>query len=271
MRPPPRFAILPTHDENAGGRRGAHASVREDVPALPPRGLLRPPADRLRCHTLVPRPTTFEPGTGDGFVVTPTTAIPVPAGNEQMMRIGRFLADWIGIAAGPTPPRVEVGCRRHRDAIVLQLGQTADPAAEAYELTVSSERLATTAARPGRPLLRHPDAEAAAASLRRARGDPRRCLAARACPCRARGRQPPIRMAWRDARRRASLLQRRRRQALHGSDGTLQAIRCISTSPTTRAGASRSSHGRTWPSKVARARSAAGPAASTRSRTIATW
>ena len=89
-------------------------------------------------HTLVPRPTTFHPGTGDGFVVTPTTAIYVPAGNEEMMRIGRFLADWLGIAAGPTPPLFEVGTPPPRDAIVLQLGQIPDTAAEAYDLTVTA-------------------------------------------------------------------------------------------------------------------------------------
>jgi hexosaminidase len=99
-------------------------------------------------HTLVPRPTTFEPGTGDGFVVTPATAIYVPAGNEEMMRIGRFLSDWIGIAAGPTPPRVEVASPPPRDAIVLQLGQIADPAGEAYELTITADRVTIAAARP---------------------------------------------------------------------------------------------------------------------------
>jgi hexosaminidase len=118
------------------------ASARSSRAASPARG------STPMQHSLVPRPTTFEPGTGDGFAVTPTTAIYVPAGNEQMMRIGRFLSDWIGIAAGPTPPRVEVGTPPPRDAIVLQLGPIADSAAEGYELTVNSERVAITAARP---------------------------------------------------------------------------------------------------------------------------
>ena len=99
-------------------------------------------------HTLVPRPTTFEPGNGDGFVVTPTTAIYVPAGNEEMIRIGRFLSDWMGIAAGPAPPRVDVGAPPPRDAIVLQLGSMTGAAGEAYELTVAAERVTITASRP---------------------------------------------------------------------------------------------------------------------------
>jgi hexosaminidase len=99
-------------------------------------------------HTLIPRPAVFEPGSGDGFVVTPTTAIYVPADNAEVVRIARFLADWIGMAAGPTPPRVVVGVPPPRDAIVLQLGQIADPAGEAYELTVTTERVLITAARP---------------------------------------------------------------------------------------------------------------------------
>src|SRR3954466_5086974 len=60
-------------------------------------------------HTLIPRPAVFEPRSGDGFVVTPTTVIHVPAGSEELLRIGRLLSDWIGIAAGPAPPRVDSG------------------------------------------------------------------------------------------------------------------------------------------------------------------
>jgi hexosaminidase len=121
---------------------GACASAPSSRAAAPARG------STPMQHTLVPRPTTFEPGTGDGFTVTPTTAIYVPPGNEGMMRTGRFLSDWIGIAAGPTPPRVEAGTPPPRDAIVLQLGQIADPAAEAYELTVAAERITITGRAP---------------------------------------------------------------------------------------------------------------------------
>src|SRR6185436_15244761 len=78
-------------------------------------------------HTLLPRPSTFEPGQGDGFQVTPTTVIHVPAGNEAMLRLGRLLADWIGIAAGPAPPRVDSGTPPARDVILLQLGPIANP------------------------------------------------------------------------------------------------------------------------------------------------
>ena len=114
----------------------AGACARAPRPATPAAARSKP-----MQHTLVPRPTSFEPGTGDGFVVSPTTAIYVPAGNEDLLRIGRFLSDWIGIAAAPMPPRVDVGTPPPRDAIVLQLGQIAETAGEAYELTVTAERI----------------------------------------------------------------------------------------------------------------------------------
>jgi hypothetical protein len=74
-----------------------------------------------------------------------------------------------------------------------------------------------------RRVLRCPDAQAAAPSLRRARSHTRRCVEARS---RGRGphrRQPAVRVAGRHARCRASFLRRRRREALHGSHGAAQA------------------------------------------------
>ena len=99
-------------------------------------------------HTLIPRPTLYQPGTGPGFEVGPATTINVPANSEEMFRIGRFLADWIGIAAGPSPPRVETGSTPPRDVIVLRLSEIADTSAEAYELTVSGERVVISGRQP---------------------------------------------------------------------------------------------------------------------------
>jgi hexosaminidase len=103
----------------------------------------------IPMHTLVPRPVTFEPGAGDGFQITATTTIHVTAGNDAMLRVGRFLADWIGIAAGPVPPRVDAGgSAPSRDAIVLQLGRIAGTGDEAYELTVGADRVVITGSTP---------------------------------------------------------------------------------------------------------------------------
>lgn len=115
----------------------AGACARSARPAATPGAARSKPMQ----HTLVPRPSVYEPGTGDGFAVTPTTAIYVPAGSEEMLRIGRFLSDWIGIAAGPMPPRVDVAAPPPRDAIVLQLVPAGERPGEAYELTVSAERV----------------------------------------------------------------------------------------------------------------------------------
>jgi hexosaminidase len=103
----------------------------------------------IPMHTLVPRPVTFEPGPGDGFQMTATTTIHVTAGNDAMLRVGRFLADWIGVAAGPAPPRVEAGgSPPARNAIVLELGRIAATGDEAYELTVTADRVVITGATP---------------------------------------------------------------------------------------------------------------------------
>ena len=117
--------------------------------ARSPRAVTPSPRGSIPMHTLVPRPSTFEPGQGGGFQLTPTTAIHVPAGDPAMLRLGRFLADWIGIAAGPAPPRVDAGSSPPaRDAILLQIGPIADPADEAYELTVTADRVVITATTP---------------------------------------------------------------------------------------------------------------------------
>jgi len=92
---------------------------------------------------LIPLPAVVEPAAGAGFEITPATTIRVPGGDDQLLRIGRFLSDFIGIAAGPEPPRVEQG-RSNTGAIVLQVGEVSQAGAEAYELTVTSELVTVT-------------------------------------------------------------------------------------------------------------------------------
>ncbi len=98
---------------------------------------------------LIPLPSVVEPGAGDPFVITPATTIRVPAGNERLLRIGRYLSDWIGIAAGPQPPRVEAAADPGEvPAIHLQLGEVSEAGDEAYELTIASERVTITGRTP---------------------------------------------------------------------------------------------------------------------------
>ena len=47
--------------------------------ARAPRAVTPAPRGSMPMHTLVPRPSTFEPGQGGGFQLTPTTAIHVAA------------------------------------------------------------------------------------------------------------------------------------------------------------------------------------------------
>ena len=56
-------------------------------------------------------------------MITPTTTIRVPAGDDHLLRIGRQLSDLIGIAAGPKAPAVEAGTAQGAaGGIHLQLG-----------------------------------------------------------------------------------------------------------------------------------------------------
>jgi hexosaminidase len=91
---------------------------------------------------LIPLPAIVEPAAGDPFVIAPATTIRVPAGNDDLMRIGRQLADFIGIAAGPQPPAVAAGATQGAPGgIDLQLGDVPVPGDEAYELTIASDRV----------------------------------------------------------------------------------------------------------------------------------
>jgi hexosaminidase len=74
--------------------------------------------------------------------VTPATSVRVPPGNEELVRVGRFLSDLIGIAAGPEPPRVEPdGGTGGAGAVHLQLGDVPEAGDDAYELIVASDRV----------------------------------------------------------------------------------------------------------------------------------
>jgi hexosaminidase len=94
-------------------------------------------------HTLIPAPRSIELLSGE-YVLTPGTAILVPAANEHAAWVGRYLSDLIGIAAGPEPLRVETGSAAA--GIRLQLNPAGpNTNKEAYELQVTSEGVTITA------------------------------------------------------------------------------------------------------------------------------
>ena len=92
--------------------------------------------------------------------------------------------------SGSRPGRRRRGSMRRRVAASArrpsssQLGQIAEAGDEAYELTVTAERVDDHRPDSRRPVLRRADAPAAAAAVRRARGGPGRHVAA-ACVARA--------------------------------------------------------------------------------------
>src|SRR5262249_13642146 len=97
---------------------------------------------------IVPTPVTIQAGSGE-FIVSPATAIVVPANNEQVAKIGRYLSAFIGIAAGPEPPAaVTEGSSSPASAIRLTVGHAAAAGDEGYELTVASDRVVISANTP---------------------------------------------------------------------------------------------------------------------------
>ena len=103
-----------------------------------------PPAPTSPVHAIIPAPESFQALTGE-FIVTADTAIVVPAGDEGAARVGRYLSDLIGIAAGPQPLRVRTGDALGTGNISLRLNAQASQGAEGYELQVGAEGVTITA------------------------------------------------------------------------------------------------------------------------------
>ena len=107
-----------------------------------------PPQSSALVHALIPLPTRFVPGTGV-FTVTSATGIRTQAGNQDVLRIGRHLADLIGIAAGETPLRVEpIGGDAAPGSIQLRIGEVSVAGDEAYDLTVGGGGVTITGRSP---------------------------------------------------------------------------------------------------------------------------
>lgn len=99
-------------------------------------------------HTFVPTPVSVTGGQGE-FVITATTKIVVPAGNEEAAKIGRYLSAFIGLAAATQPLAVvPAGGPVPAGAIQLVLGQPQNAGAEGYELAITSGGVTITASAP---------------------------------------------------------------------------------------------------------------------------
>jgi hexosaminidase len=94
---------------------------------------------------LIPVPQRIESVAGDALTLGPETVIYVPGDDEQAQRIGRYLADVIGLAAGPSRLRVQHAAAASAAGIHLRLGGSTGP--EGYELVVNASTVTLTAAR----------------------------------------------------------------------------------------------------------------------------
>ena len=106
-------------------------------------------AQSASMPALIPLPETLQPGAGDRFTLGPDTVIYVPGGDAEADRLGRYLSDVIGIAAGPQPPAVKAApAGDPSPGIHLRLsgGRPAGRDAERYELTVDASRVTIAAA-----------------------------------------------------------------------------------------------------------------------------
>jgi len=114
-----------------------------------PRGPARLLAPVMRTHAVIPNPAAIDVRLGDPpFAITAATTIQV-ADDERVAAIGRYLSDWIGLAAATAPPPVEVagpgGSRTGR--IVLSLGG-ASTSDEGYELSIAVDGVTIVARAP---------------------------------------------------------------------------------------------------------------------------
>jgi len=104
-----------------------------------------PPA---RTHAVIPLPQSIEISRDRAFTITPQTVIVVPQGDERVAAIGRSLSAWIGIAAAPQPPPVQPAGPSIPPASIVLTVDTSLASAEAYELTITAERVTIAASQP---------------------------------------------------------------------------------------------------------------------------
>jgi hexosaminidase len=88
---------------------------------------------------VIPQPQLVEPGGDARFAITADTTITVSAGNPRATWVANYLAQIIGIAAAPQPPRVVSDGTSPPGAIALVVDAAAPGGAEGYELVVAAD------------------------------------------------------------------------------------------------------------------------------------
>lgn len=98
---------------------------------------------------VIPLPREVERRTGQPFVLGPQTIIYYPNANADAQRIAQYLADVIGIAAGPETPRVEPsGPAPAPGGIHLRLaGNASGKESDGYEIVVDAGSVTITGPR----------------------------------------------------------------------------------------------------------------------------
>ncbi len=122
-------------------------TVSSQKPSVSPQGPATPGLAPVR--TLIPAPASVEVSDAPPFIVGPATRILVPPGDSAIAGIGHFLSDFIGLAAGPTPPVVEpMADPVPAGSIVIELRGQSAGYDESYELTVTSDRVGLVSSSP---------------------------------------------------------------------------------------------------------------------------
>jgi hexosaminidase len=100
-------------------------------------------------HALIPLPVSVAMTPGQSFAIGPQTAVYVPAGSDDLKRVGRFLADLIGRSTeAPIEVRPATGSSG-AGGISLVLDPSRDALGdEGYELTVATAAVQITARTP---------------------------------------------------------------------------------------------------------------------------
>ena len=122
------------------------------VPPQTPAPVPQPPAPQAApaapAPALVPLPAIVEPGTGDGFTITPATVIAAPA-DPAVQRTAKQIAEWIRRATGLTPGAAPAAATDAAAGVIeLAIAPGSSTGAEGYDLTIAPKGVTLTAATP---------------------------------------------------------------------------------------------------------------------------
>jgi hexosaminidase len=110
------------------------------LPACAARGRPQAQVSTTAGPALLPAPASLAAQAAPGFTVTATTPVVVVAGgDDRATHVGQFLADLIGIAVGPAPPRVETALGTAPAGSIVLVLEPGEAGAESYELVSSAE------------------------------------------------------------------------------------------------------------------------------------